>query len=150
LVPLVVHHCSLLPLVFIPPQFCPTLVPFAQQSAWSPSPSILTCLTGRAHCKIPLLPAQPPLLFLPTPTLPLSPSPGSLLLASMDAAWRLANGSATRQEASSPARRPTSSTAWQQPRREELQAESLQSRAPIPPQAQARRSSNSTNPPRRE
>jgi hypothetical protein len=66
LVPLVVHHCSLLPLIFIPLQFCPTLVPFAQQSAWSPSPSILTCLTGRAHCKIPLLPAQPHLLFLPT------------------------------------------------------------------------------------
>ena len=64
LVPLVVHHCSLLPLIFIPPQFYPTLVPFAQQSTWSPSPSILTCLTGRAHCKIPL---QPHLLFLPTP-----------------------------------------------------------------------------------
>jgi hypothetical protein len=36
---------------------------------------------------------------------------------------------------SSPARRPASSTAWQQPRRGELQSESLQSRAPIPPQA---------------
>jgi hypothetical protein len=64
LVLLVVHHCSLLPLIFIPHQFCPTLVPFAQQSTWSSSPSILTCLTGRAHCKIPL---QPHLLFLPTP-----------------------------------------------------------------------------------
>jgi hypothetical protein len=36
---------------------------------------------------------------------------------------------------SSPALRPASSTAWQQPRRGELQAESLQSRAPIPPRA---------------
>jgi hypothetical protein len=34
---------------------------------------------------------------------------------------------------SSPALRPASSTAWQQPRRGELQAKSLQSRAPIPP-----------------
>jgi hypothetical protein len=168
LAPLVVHHCSLLPLIFIPPQFCPTLVPFAQQSTWSPSPSMLTCLTGRAHCKIPL---QSHLLFLPTPD---SSSP-SLWFASTDAARRLADRSAARQEdssrqgpaavpclrpqaaswgrpagreeasrrregrsqppSSSPALRPASSTAWQQPRRGELQAKSLQSRAPIPPRA---------------
>jgi hypothetical protein len=166
LVPLVVHHCSLVPLTFVPPQFCPTLVSFAQQSTWSPSPSILTCLTGRAHCKITL---QPHLLFLPTPDSN-SPSlwfawqPASRIYGRGAAPGRQIGGaaggfftarptavsclrpqaaswgrSAGREEASrrregisqppssSPALRPASSTAWQQPRRGELQAESLQS-----------------------
>jgi hypothetical protein len=119
LVPLVSVRYSLLPLVFLLTQFYPTLVPFAQKSVWSPSPSILTDIQGG--------PTTHFHSYLRHATLRsrLSSSSqcstGSLLLGSSDAARRLVDGTAARQESSSPARRPASSTAWQQPRWEELQ-----------------------------
>jgi hypothetical protein len=57
LVPLISPRYSLLPLVFLLAQFYPTLLPFAQKSAWPPSPSILTWLTARAHYAVPSLPS---------------------------------------------------------------------------------------------
>jgi hypothetical protein len=110
LVLLVSVRYSLLPLVFLLTQFYPTLIPFAQKSVWSPSPSILTDIQGG--------PTTHFHSYLRHATLRsrLSSSSqcstGSLLLESLDAARRLADGTTARQESSSPARRPASSTAW--------------------------------------
>jgi hypothetical protein len=49
LVPLVVHHCSLLSLVFIPSQFCPQILLSTQKRARTPFPSALASLTARSH-----------------------------------------------------------------------------------------------------
>jgi hypothetical protein len=127
-------------------------------------PSILTCLTGRAHNKIPLLPAQPHLLFLPTPdsnspSLSFAWQPASRIYGRgvalggriggaaggffTGAATCVFNGLAAATSGGAPSQIPPipSSNSTGSPSQEELQFDDLllprASRAPIPPQAQA-------------
>jgi hypothetical protein len=84
--------------------------------------STLTCATLLCVADSPLPPNARLAACFSRLQLSLSPSPGSLLLGSSDATRRLVDGTTVRQESSSPARRPASSTAWQQPRRDQLGA----------------------------